>query len=192
MQGEDLRPMAVAPILGEAKNSFPFLDLKAQFACIHDEILAAVGNVLESQNFILGPEVEAFEREVAALIGCGYAIGCASGTDALILALLALDIGHGDEVITTPFTFVASAGSIARVGAKPVFVDIDPETFNIDPLAIRKAITPRTRAIMPVHLFGLSADMDSIGEAASQHRIPVIEDAAQAIGARCDGRAIGS
>src|SRR5260370_774284 len=97
MQREDLRPMAVAPILGEAKNSFPFLDLKAQFACIHDEILAAVGNVLESQNFILGPEVEAFEREVAALIGCEYAIECASGTDALILALLALDIGHGDE-----------------------------------------------------------------------------------------------
>src|SRR5216683_5384260 len=192
MQREDLRPMAVAPILGEAKNSFPFLDLKAQFACIHDEILAAVGNVLESQNFILGPEVEAFEREVAALIGCEYAIGCASGTDALILALLALDIGHGDEVITTPFTFVASAGSIARVGAKPVFVDIDPETFNISPKAIEKAITSRTKAIMPVHLFGLSANVSEINEIAEAKGIPVIEDAAQAIGARCDSSWVGT
>jgi len=192
MQREDLRPMAVAPILGEAKNSFPFLDLKAQFACIHDEILAAVGNVLESQNFILGPEVEAFEREVAALIGCEYAIGCASGTDALILALLALDIGHGDEVITTPFTFVASAGSIARVGAKPMFVDIDPETFNISPKAIEKAITSRTKAIMPVHLFGLSANVSEINEIAEAKGIPVIEDAAQAIGARCDSSGVGT
>jgi len=184
--------MAVAPILGEAKNSFPFLDLKAQFACIHDEILAAVGKVLESQNFILGPEVEAFEREVATLIGCKHAIGCASGTDALILALLALDIGQGDEVITTPFTFVASAGSIARVGAKPMFVDIDPETFNISPKAIEKAITSRTKAIMPVHLFGLPANVSEINEIAEARGIPVIEDAAQAIGARCDSFGVGT
>lgn len=184
--------MAVAPTVTDAKNNFPFLDLKAQFAGIHDEILAAVGNVLESQNFILGPEVEAFEREVAERIGCKYAIGCASGTDALILALLALDIGYGDEVITTPFTFVASAGSIARVGAKPVFVDIDPETFNISPTAIEKAITSRTKAIMPVHLFGLSAKLWEMHEIAGAKRIPIIEDAAQAIGARCDGSVVGT
>lgn len=182
----------MAPTLTEAKNNFPFLDLKAQFAGIHDEILVAVGNVLEGQNFILGPEVEAFEREVAERIGCKYAIGCASGTDALILALLALDIGYGDEVITTPFTFVASAGSIARVGAKPVFVDIDPETFNISPTAIEKAITSRTRAIMPVHLFGLSSNFWEIHEIAGARNIPTIEDAAQAIGARCDGSVVGS
>lgn len=170
----------------------PFLDLKAQFATIRHEILDAVTRTFESQHFILGPEVQAFEKEVSVVTGCSYSIGCASGTDALILALLALEIGRGDEVITAPFTFVASAGSIARVGAKPVFVDIDPQTFNIDPHAIKKAITSRTKAIMPVHLFGLSADMNEILETASVHRIPVIEDAAQAIGARYEGRAVGS
>lgn len=184
--------MAVAPTLTEARNSFPFLDLRAQFAGIHDEIMAAVGKVLESQNFILGPEVEAFEREVAELIGCKYAIGCASGTDALILALLALDIGYGDEVITTPFTFVASAGSIARVGAKPVFVDIDRESFNLSAKGIEKAITPRTKAIMPVHLFGLSAKFWEIAKIAGAQGVPIIEDAAQAIGARCDGSVVGT
>ncbi len=170
----------------------PFLDLKAQFASIRNETLEAVTRVMESQHFILGPEVEAFEKEVSVLTGCSHAIGCASGSDALILALLALEIGRGDEVITTPFTFVASAGSIARVGAKPVFVDIDPETFNISAKAIEKAITSRTKAIMPVHLFGLSADMNEINQIAAEHRIPVIEDAAQAIGARHEGHAAGS
>lgn len=184
--------MAVVPTLTDAKNNFPFLDLRAQFAGIHDEIMAAVGKVLESQNFILGPEVEAFEREVAELIGCKYAIGCASGTDALILALLALDIGYGDEVITTPFTFVASAGSIARVGAKPVFVDIDRESFNLSAKGIEKAITPRTKAIMPVHLFGLSAKFWEIAKIAGAQGVPIIEDAAQAIGARCDGSVVGT
>jgi dTDP-4-amino-4,6-dideoxygalactose transaminase len=174
------------------KMSMPFLDLKAQFATIRLEILDAVTRTLETQQFILGPEVTAFENEIGALTGCSYSIACASGSDALILALLALEIGPGDEVITTPFTFFASAGSIARVGAKPVFVDIDPQTFNISAQAIQNAITPRTRGIMPVHLFGLSADMNPILELASAHRIPVIEDAAQAIGARYAGRPVGS
>jgi dTDP-4-amino-4,6-dideoxygalactose transaminase len=164
--------------------AFPFLDLKAQFASIRGEVTDAVARVLESQYFILGPEVDAFEKEVGAYTGCKYAIGCASGSDALILALLALDIGPGDEVITAPFTFFASAGSIARVGAKPVFVDIEPRTFNIDPSTIERAITPRTKAIIPIHLFGLCAEMDEIQRIASKRGIPVIEDAAQAIGAR--------
>jgi dTDP-4-amino-4,6-dideoxygalactose transaminase len=177
---------------GATRNSMPFLDLKAQFTSVRHEILEAVTRVLESQHFILGPEVEAFEKEISVLTGCSHAIGCASGSDALILALLALEIGRGDEVITTPFTFVASAGSIARVGAKPVLVDIDSETFNISPRTIKRAITSRTKAIMPVHLFGLSADMDEINAIAAEHRIAVIEDAAQAIGARYEGRAVGS
>jgi dTDP-4-amino-4,6-dideoxygalactose transaminase len=170
----------------------PFLDLKAQFATIREEILEAVTRTLESQKFILGPEVEALETEIAALIGCKYAIGCASGTDALILALLAFDIGNGHEVITAPFTFVASAGSIARVGATPVFVDIDPQTLNIDPAKIEKAITSRTKAIMPVHLFGLCAAMDEINAVAARHGIPVVEDAAQAIGSQYNNRPAGN
>lgn len=174
------------------RKAMQFLDLKAQYAGIRQEVLDAVTRVLESQHFILGPEVEGLEKEVSVLTGCSHAIGCASGSDALILALLALEIGRGDEVITTPFTFVASAGSIARVGAKPVFVDIDPETFNVSPQAVERAITSRTRAIMPVHLFGLSADMFEINEIAAGHRIAVIEDAAQAIGARYKGRAVGT
>ncbi len=175
-----------------AKNAMPFLDLKAQFESIRNEVMEAVTRVLESQHFILGPEVSELEKEMRAMTGCSHAIGCASGSDALILALLALEIGRGDEVITTPFTFVASAGSIARVGAKPVFVDIEPDTFNISARAIEKAITTRTKAIMPVHLFGLCADMDEIYKIAAQHGIAVIEDAAQAIGARYQGRAAGS
>jgi dTDP-4-amino-4,6-dideoxygalactose transaminase len=177
---------------GVAQLIMPFLDLRAQFAHIRSEILVAVTEALESQHFILGPEVDAFEHEVASLTGCKYAIACASGSDALILALLALEVGPGDEVITTPFTFVASAGSIARVGAKPVFADIDPRTFDICPEAIEKAITSRTRAIMPVHLFGLTADMSKIKEIAAARKLPVIEDAAQAIGACHDGRPVGS
>jgi dTDP-4-amino-4,6-dideoxygalactose transaminase len=185
---EDTVPGSTAP----EKMLMPFLDLKAQFAGIRREVLDAVTRTLETQQFILGPEVTAFETEISTLTGCTYSIACASGSDALILALLALEIGPGDEVITTPFTFFASAGSIARVGAKPVFVDIDPQTFNISPPAIKSAITPRTRAIMPIHLFGLSADMNPILELASAQCIPVIEDAAQAIGARYAGRPVGS
>jgi dTDP-4-amino-4,6-dideoxygalactose transaminase len=171
---------------------FPFLDLRAQYASIRREVLEAVTSVLDDQHFILGPQVEAFEKEISLFTGCLNSIACASGSDALILALLALEIGRGDEVITTPFTFVASAGAIARVGAKPVFVDIDRHTFNIDPAGIEKAITPRTKAIMPVHLFGLASDMNKIQDVASAYRIAVIEDAAQAIGARHAGRALGS
>lgn len=176
---------AVAP-------AFPFLDLKAQFASIRDQVMAAVSTVLESQQFILGPEVKRFEDETAAKLGVKHAISCASGTDALLLALMAAGIGQGDEVITTPFSFVATAGSIVQVGAKPVFVDIDPATFNIDPQKIEAAITSKTRAILPVHLFGLPADLDPIMTIAKAKKLLVIEDAAQAIGSRYDDRFIGT
>ena len=179
-------------VLNPPTMAFPFLDLQAQFAGIRAEILAAVIRVLESQHFILGPDVELLERDIARLVGCQSAIGCASGSDALLLALMALEIGPRDEVITTPFTFVATAGSIARLGARPVFVDIDSNDLNLDPSEVVKAITPRTRAIVPVHLFGLPADMDSILEIASLHRLAVVEDAAQAIGARHHGKAVGT
>src|SRR5882762_4991980 len=141
---------------------FPFLDLKAQFAGIRHEVNAAVSKALESQHFILGPEVEAFEEELKPHVGCQYAFGCASGSDALLLALMALGIGPGDEVIAPPFTFVATIGAIQRLHARTVFVDIDPETFNLSPDKLAKAVTPKTKAIIPVHLFGLAADMDPI------------------------------
>jgi len=175
-----------------AKPAFDFLDLKAQFATIREEVMAAVTRVMESQHFILGPEVKHLEEEIAAKLGAKHAVGCASGTDALILALMAAEIGTGDEVITTPFSFIATAGSIAHVGAKPVFVDIDPLTFNIDPALIEAAITPKTRAIMPVHLFGLPADMNPILDIARAHKLLVIEDAAQAISARYNDRCVGT
>jgi dTDP-4-amino-4,6-dideoxygalactose transaminase len=169
-----------------------FLDLKAQFATIREEVMQAVTRVMESQLFILGHEVRLFEEEIAAMLGAEHAIACASGTDALILSLLAAGVGPGDEVITTPFSFVATAGSIAWIGAKPVFVDIDPETFNIDPAKIAAAITPKTRAIMPVHLFGLSADLDPILSLAKAKNLIVVEDAAQAIGAKYRNRYVGT
>ena len=177
---------------GAIRSDFQFLDLKAQFAGIRDEVLDAVIRVLDSQHFILGPEVQALETEIAEYVGAKFAIGCASGSDALLLALMALEIGPKDEVITTPFTFGATAGSIARLGARPVFVDIDPVTFNIDENQVEAAITSRTRAIMPVHLFGLPAQMDAILGLARNGDIPVIEDAAQAIGALWKGQGIGS
>ncbi len=170
----------------------PLLDLKAQFATIQEEVMAAVERVMASQRFILGTEVEELEAQIASLIGSRFAVGCASGSDALILALMALGVGPGAEVITTPFTFFASAGSIARVGARPVFVDIDPATWNLDATAVASAITTNTKAIMPVHLFGLAAEMDEIMRAADAHGVAVIEDAAQAIGAQHRGRAVGS
>jgi dTDP-4-amino-4,6-dideoxygalactose transaminase len=171
---------------------FPFVDLRAQFEPIREEIAAAVMRTLESQRFILGPEVEAFEKEIASWNGSDTAIACASGSDALLLALMALDIGPGDEVITTPFTFVATATAIIRLGATPVFVDIEPRTFNLDPGKLRAAVTARTKAIIPVHLFGLSADLDPIRALALSSGIPVIEDAAQAIGAKYRGRRVGN
>jgi dTDP-4-amino-4,6-dideoxygalactose transaminase len=188
-----MTPTAVDKQKSTAVNPlFDFLDLRAQFASIRDEVMTAVTRVMESQYFILGPEVDHFEQEMAAKLGAKHAVGCASGTDALILALLAAQIGPGHEVITAPFGFVATAGAIAYLGAKPVFVDIDPATFNIDPSKLEAAITPQTRAIVPVHLFGLPAEMDPILELAKAHRLLVVEDAAQAIGARYRDRFVGT
>src|SRR4051794_33303727 len=170
----------------------PLLDLDAQYRPLRDELLAAVTRVCDSQRFIMGPEIDSLERELSGLLGVKHAIAVSSGTDALLLALMALDIKAGDEVVTTTFSFFATAGAVVRVGATPVLVDIDPATFNIDPLQAAAAITPRTKAIMPVHLFGLGADMDPIMDAANRAGIPVIEDAAQAIGSTYRSRPLGT
>jgi len=170
----------------------PLLDLQAQYAPIRDEVLAAIARVCDSQRFIMGPEIEALESQIAALLHVDHAIAVSSGTDAVLVALMALGIQAGDEVVTTPYSFFATAGSVVRLGARPVFVDIDPATFNIDPDAVAAAITPRTRAVMPVHLFGLSADLDPILDVALRRGIPTIEDAAQAIGATYRGRTAGT
>jgi dTDP-4-amino-4,6-dideoxygalactose transaminase len=169
-----------------------FLDLGRQFEQIRSEVMQAVTHVLETQRFVLGPEVEQLEKEISNYLGCRFAVACASGTDALILALLAAGIGPGDEVITTPFTFVATASAITRAGATPVFADIDPGTYNLDPERLSGAISPKTRAIIPVHLFGLAAEMQPIIDLARQHGIAVIEDAAQAIGAAYHGQDVGT
>jgi dTDP-4-amino-4,6-dideoxygalactose transaminase len=169
----------------------PLLDLQAQYAAIRDEILQAVARVCDSQQFILGPDVEALETELARMLEVKHAIGVSSGTDALLASMMALGIGPGDEVVTTTYSFFATAGCIARLGAKPVLVDIDPYTYNMDLAKVRAALTSRTKAILPVHLFGLSVDFGSLLELANEIGLPVIEDACQAIGARYQGRLIG-
>ena len=157
----------------------PLLDLSQQHAALGEELRAAVGRVLDSQQFILGEDVRRLEEEVAAYTRARYAVGCGSGSDALLLAALALDIRAGDEVVTTPFTFFATAGALARAGARPRFVDIEPRTYNLDPARLAEAITERTRALMPVHLYGQCAEMEEVMRVAARHELPVIEDAAQ-------------
>jgi dTDP-4-amino-4,6-dideoxygalactose transaminase len=170
----------------------PLLDLQSEYTPLRTEILAAIARVCDSQQFILGAEVEQLEADLARRIGVRHAIGVSSGTDALLVSMMALGIGPGDEVITPTFSFVATAGSVARLGATPVFVDVDPVTMMIDPEAVRRAVTPRTRAIVPVHLFGLCADMDSLAHVVQARDIPIVEDAAQALGATERGRQAGT
>ncbi|MBL3539676.1 DegT/DnrJ/EryC1/StrS aminotransferase family protein [Aminivibrio sp.] len=169
----------------------PTLDLKRNYGRIKDEILEAINSVLESQHFILGPDVAAFEKECESYLGGVSAIGCASGTDALLLALKALDIGEGDEVITTPYSFFATASCITRLGAVPVFVDVDPGTFNIDPVKALEAVTPKTKVFLPVHLFGQMTPLESVHDAFAARGIAIVEDAAQAFGSwRKEGNSI--
>ena len=170
----------------------PLLDLKLQYATIRNDVLTAIAEVLDSQVCIGGPKVAELEQKVAEISDCKFAVGVTSGTDALLASLMALNIGPGDEVITTAFTFFATAGSISRTGALPVFVDIDPRTYNLDPSKIEAAITGRTKAIIPVHLYGQMCDMDPIMEVAAKHNLYVIEDAAQSITATYKGRKAGS
>jgi dTDP-4-amino-4,6-dideoxygalactose transaminase len=170
----------------------PLLDLKAQYAKIKKDVLLQIGEVLDSQICIGGPKVRELEDKVAQFSDCEFAVGVSSGTDAILNSLMSLGIGDGDEVITTPFTFFATAGCIARVCAKPVFVDIDPKTYNINPALLEKAITKKTKAIMPVHLYGQMADMDAIMSIAKKHNLFVIEDAAQSIGSIYKGKKAGS
>jgi dTDP-4-amino-4,6-dideoxygalactose transaminase len=170
----------------------PLLDLAAQYAPIRDAVVEAVTRVVDTQKFILGPEVERFEAEAAAYLGARHAIGVTSGTDALLVAMMALDLGPGDEVIVPTYSFFATAGCVSRTGATPVLVDIDPVTYNLDVEAVRRAVTPRTRAIVPVHLYGQAAEMDALMALAAEHGLTVIEDAAQALGATYGGRALGT
>jgi dTDP-4-amino-4,6-dideoxygalactose transaminase len=172
--------------------SIPMLDLKSQYQSIKTDIQIAIERVLESQYFILGPEVEALEKEIAAYSECKYGIGVSSGTDALLVSLMAIGLKPGEEVITTPYSFFATAGVIARLGARPVFVDIDPNTFNLQTSLLEQAVTDRTKAIIPVHLCGQMVDMDPVMEIAQRYNLYVIEDAAQAIGAEYKGRRAGS
>lgn len=177
--------------LPESQEPVLFIDLVAQYQTIRDEVRRSVDQCFESQHFILGDDVSSLEQEIAAYCDSRFAVGCASGTDALILALLAAGVQPGDEVITSPFTFFASAGAIHRVGAIPVLVDIEPESFNLDPVKVEQAVTKRTAAIMPVHIFGQCAEMEPLWRLSAAFDIPIIEDAAQAIGAEYRGRKAG-
>ena len=170
----------------------PFLNPAAQTAALREEILRAVTGVLDAGHFILGPHCAALEQEIAALVGVGFGVGVNSGSDALTLALRALDIGPGDEVITTPFTYIAPAESVHQVGAKLVFADINPRTFTIDPAEVERRITPRTRALIPVHLFGQAVSLGPLRELATRHSLRIVEDCAQSIGATWEGRGLGS
>ena len=170
----------------------PLLDLKAQYATIREDVRAAIDRVFESQRFVLGAEGQDLEEEIARYCQTRFAIGCASGSDALLLGLMSCRVGAGDEVITTPFTFFATAAAITRLGARPVFIDIDERTFNMDPARVEAAISQRTKAIIAVHLYGQCGDMKPVNETAAKHGIPIIEDAAQAIGAEDRGRRAGS
>jgi len=170
----------------------PLVNLQAQYATIRDEVRAAIDRVFESQQFVLGAEVQALEEEIARYSQTRFAIGCASGSDALLLALMSCGVGEGDEVITTPFSFFATASAITRLGARPVFVDVDERTYNIRPALVSEAITERTKAIVPVHLYGQCAEMNPLIELSQARGIPIVEDAAQAIGAEDRGRRAGS
>lgn len=177
-------PVAPAPV--------PLLDVKRQYEPLREKLLAAVTQVCDSGRYVMGPECEELERALADYTGARHAIACASGSDALLLALMALDVGPEDEVICPSFTFFATASAVTRLGAKPVFIDIEPGTFNLDPQLLPGLITPRTKAIIPVHLFGQCAAMDAIGQVAAKHKLPIIEDACQAIGAAYAGRGAGT
>jgi len=172
--------------------NIPFLDLKAQYQTIREQVLSSIEQVLESCEFILGPNVSAFEQEIAKYLGVKHAIGVGNGTDALVLILDALGIGPGDEVITTPYTFFATAECVSRLGAKPVFVDIDPTTLTIDPKKLKQAITTRTKAVIPVHIFGRAAEMSAIMDIANRHGLFVVEDACQSMGAEIEGKKLGT
>jgi dTDP-4-amino-4,6-dideoxygalactose transaminase len=185
-------PVAGKQTDSQTKMKVPLLDLQAQYAVLKDDLNEAVRRVMDSQQFILGPDVLALEDEVARYTKSRHAIACASGSDALLLALMALEIKPDDEVITTPFSFFATAAAITRLGARPVFIDIAPDTYNIDVSKIEDAITNQTRSILPVHLYGQCAEMNAIMKIGERHNLPVIEDAAQAIGAEDDGRQAGA
>jgi dTDP-4-amino-4,6-dideoxygalactose transaminase len=179
-------------LMERARPEVPLLDLRAQYTPIREQLLAAIERVCDSQRFIMGPDVEALEHELCEALGVEHAVAVSSGTDAILATLMALGIGEGDQVITSTYSFFATAGCISRVGATPVFVDIVPDTYTLDPDAVRSAITPRTRGVMPVHLYGLCADMDPLLEITAAAGITLIEDACQAIGSRYREKAAGS
>ena len=183
--------MPTFPNVGSVPEPVPFIDLVAQYQTIRNEVKAAVDQVFESQTFVLGDEVNLLEAEISQYCDARYSIACASGTDALILALMAVGVGPGDEVITSPFTFFATAGAIHRIGAVPKFVDIDPVSFNLNPELVEAAITEKTKALIPVHIFGQCTEMESLWRISVRHNLPIIEDACQAIGAEYQGRRAG-